>query len=80
LDSVQTCLYTSGNIIGKEKIMEKKTIACANIVPGCSFQAEADSENELLQKVASHAAESHGVKEITPDLLVKVKSAIKTEE
>ena len=57
-----------------------KKIACADVVPGCSFQAEAETENELLQKVAEHAAEAHEVKEVSPELLASVKSAIRTEQ
>lgn len=60
--------------------MAKQKIACANIMPGCPFEAEDESEQALLQKVATHAAEAHNVREITPDLLSKVKSAIKTEQ
>ena len=57
-----------------------KKIACADVVPGCSFHTEAETESELLQKVAEHAAEAHGVKEVSPELLASVKSAIRTEQ
>jgi predicted small metal-binding protein len=59
--------------------MSKKSIACGDIVPGCDFKAEAESEQELMSKVAKHAAEHHGVKEVTPELEDKLKSAVKTE-
>jgi predicted small metal-binding protein len=54
----------------------KKHIACNDVVPGCGFTAEAVSEEELLKKVAEHAAHEHGVKEVSPELLQKVKAAI----
>jgi predicted small metal-binding protein len=57
-----------------------KHIACAEIVGGCGFTAEAASEGELIQKVAAHAAHDHGVKEITPELAAKVKAAIRERE
>jgi len=57
--------------------MSKKKISCADTVPGCSFTAEAASEQELLQKVAAHAGRDHGIKDVTPDVLKKVKAAIK---
>jgi len=60
--------------------MAKQTIRCSDIMPGCEFKAEAESQEALLQKAAKHAAEAHNIREITPDLLTKVKSAIKTEE
>ncbi len=60
--------------------MEKKKLACGDVVPGCKYVAEATTEDQLLQQVAKHAAESHGLKEVTPELLTKVKSVIKTEQ
>lgn len=57
----------------------KKHIACNNIVPGCTFTAEAATEEELLQKVADHAAHAHGVTSVTPELSAQVRAAIRTE-
>lgn len=59
-------------------IDEAKVIACAQIVPDCPFTASAATEEELLQKVAAHAAHDHGITEITPELMAKVKTAIKS--
>lgn len=53
-----------------------KHIACNNIVPGCTYTADAASEDELLRKVAEHARTAHGVKDVSPELLAKVKGAI----
>ncbi len=55
-----------------------KRIACADLIPGCGFTAEAATEDELLQKVVAHAAHDHGVTEVTPELSAKVKAAIRT--
>jgi predicted small metal-binding protein len=54
-----------------------KTIACGDLVPGCDFKAEAESEDELLRKVAVHAREAHGINEVTPDLMNQVRSKIR---
>jgi predicted small metal-binding protein len=54
-----------------------KHIACAEIVPGCSFTASAATDEELVKKVAAHAAKDHGITEITPELAAKVQAAIK---
>jgi len=59
-------------------IDEAKIIACAEIVPECPFTASAATDEELLQKVAAHAAHDHGITEITPELVEKVKAAIKS--
>jgi len=57
---------------------EAMHIACASIVPDCPFTASATTEEELMQKVAAHAAHDHGIKEVTPELVKKVKAAIES--
>jgi predicted small metal-binding protein len=54
-----------------------KQIACGDIVPGCNFTAEADTEEKLLDKVAAHAKTAHGL-DVTPELVDQVKSKIKS--
>ena len=58
---------------------KRKNIACGDVVPGCTFTASADSEEELVKKVIAHAAQDHGVSEITPELAAKVQAAIKSQ-
>ena len=53
-------------------------IACGDVVQGCQFTAEAVTEEELLARVKTHAAEDHGVTEVSPELAAKVKAAIRT--
>jgi predicted small metal-binding protein len=48
------------------------------VVQGCQFTAEAVTEEELLARVKAHAAEDHGVTEVSPELAAKVKAAIRT--
>lgn len=55
-----------------------KHIACDAVVKGCGFTASAASEDELMKKVAAHAAQAHGVKEVSPELAAKVRAAIKS--
>jgi predicted small metal-binding protein len=55
-----------------------KHMACGRVVPGCAFEASAATEEELLRQVAAHAAHDHGIAEVTPELLAKVKAAIET--
>ena len=59
--------------------MSKKSIACHDVVPGCSFTANAATEEELLQQVAEHAAHEHGVADVPPELAERLKAAIRTE-
>jgi predicted small metal-binding protein len=53
-----------------------KYIACAAVVPDCPFEATAATEEELLTMVAAHATHDHGITEVTPELVAKVKAAI----
>lgn len=53
------------------------SIKCKDLGMDCGFKATAETEEELLKKVAEHAAEVHGMKEISPEMMEKVKAAIK---
>jgi predicted small metal-binding protein len=64
--------------VSKSQTAEAKYIACAAIIPDCPFTASAATEEELMQKVAAHAAHDHGVTQVTPELAAKVKAAIQT--
>ena len=55
-----------------------KSLACDRVVPGCGFKTTATTEEELLKHVAEHARTAHGVSELTPELVAKVKAAIET--
>jgi predicted small metal-binding protein len=57
---------------------EHKHIACGDVVPGCTWTAQAPTDEELVKKVVAHAAEAHGVTEVTPELADKVRAAIET--
>jgi predicted small metal-binding protein len=52
------------------------TLACGDVMPGCSARFEAGSREELFGMVAPHAAEAHGITEITPDVLQAVESKV----
>lgn len=54
-----------------------KQIACGDVMPGCDFTAEAETEQELLEKVAKHAAEAHDIPEPTPEVIEAVRGAIR---
>ena len=66
---------------GISRAMEErmtKEIECDDVVPGCHFTASAPTEEGLIKQVAEHAAQAHGVKELSPELAAKVKAAIQT--
>ena len=52
------------------------SIACGDVMPGCSAHFTAPTEDELLAQVAEHAKDDHGVEEITPEIAGQVRAAI----
>ena len=54
-----------------------KSISCADAGADCGWSATAETEEELLDKVAEHAKIDHKDLEITPELVKKIKSPIK---
>jgi len=55
------------------------SLACGDVIPGCAAPFRAVTEDELLAQVGPHAADAHGITEITPDVLEAVKGAIKQD-
>lgn len=57
-----------------------KVIECSQVVPesGCDHVVRGATEAEALQNAAEHA-KSHGIIEVTPELMEKVKAAMHDE-
>jgi len=56
-----------------------KVIRCRDVGMDCDFEARAESEEELLKKVAEHAGTTHDMTKIPEEVLAKVRAAIKDE-
>ena len=57
-----------------------KEFSCGDVVPGCTAHFEAPSEQELLQHVALHARDGHGLTELPDSLVQAVRMKIRTVE
>jgi len=68
-----------GRVISKDGGAVAKELRCGDVMPGCTFVASGATEEEVLKKAAQHAKEKHNVKELTPDLVAKVKAAMRTK-
>ena len=55
-----------------------KEFACGDVVPGCKAKFRARTDEELLEQVAAHARDGHGVREISAALASAVKRHIRT--
>ena len=54
-----------------------KSIKCLDVGVDCDFEARAETEEELMKKVAEHARTKHNITEIPSELVQKVKAAIR---
>lgn len=57
----------------------KKVIRCRDVGFDCNGVIKAATENEALAMAAEHAKTVHGVKDITPEIVQKIKSAMREE-
>jgi predicted small metal-binding protein len=57
-----------------------KILECASVDPssGCQHVVRGETEEEVLQGVGAHAQE-HGIREVTPELIERVKANIRDE-
>ena len=53
-----------------------KTFACGDVVPGCSMQVAAASDENILATVAAHARADHGLETVPDELVIAVRAAI----
>lgn len=51
---------------------------CRDSGVNCDFKVEASTLDELLAKIAEHAKNVHKMETISPELMAKVKAAIKS--
>ncbi len=58
-----------------------KVLECAKVDPssGCTHVVRGQTEEELLKNAMEHAKE-HGIRQVTPELMAKVKAAIRDEK
>ena len=54
-----------------------KSISCADAGKDCSWSATAQTEEELMGKVAEHVQADHKEIELTPENIASIKSLIK---
>ena len=53
-----------------------KSFSCGAVVPGCTATFQAPTEDGILEQVARHAREEHGIAEVPPELATQVRSLI----
>jgi len=53
-----------------------KEMRCADVGMDCDFVARAESTEELMEQVAAHAAEAHGINEVSDELAAQVQAVV----
>lgn len=49
-----------------------KQFSCGDVVPGCTATFTYATQEEILEAVAMHADDAHGIKQVTPELVSMV--------
>lgn len=53
-----------------------KEFRCGELVPGCGHTFHSESNDEILQQVAVHAREEHGMDEVPPEVADNIRARI----
>ena len=56
------------------------SFTCRDLGMDCSFETTGTTEKELLKKFSDHAESAHNMPVLTPEVILKVKKAIKKKE
>jgi predicted small metal-binding protein len=74
------CVPSFEAIVEKEQLMGKM-VECAKVDPssGCKHVIRGNTDDEVMKNAMEHAKQ-HGIREATPELMAKVKAAIRDEK
>ena len=56
-----------------------KVLKCKDVGMDCDFVARGETEEEVLQQAAKHAGTTHGMTEMSDEIVAKVRAAIHDE-
>jgi predicted small metal-binding protein len=54
-----------------------KQFACGDVVPGCTARFTAATDDGILELVAAHAHDDHGLADVPEELVVAVRTHIR---
>ncbi len=54
-----------------------REVRCRDLGFDCPGVVKAENDQALLEQVAEHAREAHGIAEVGPEMVAKVKAAIR---
>ena len=53
-----------------------KEFSCGELVPGCWATFQGESDDEILQQVTVHARNEHGMDEVPPEVVDRIRTRI----
>ena len=53
-----------------------KQFACASVVEGCDGVVTGETEEDVMAAAAAHAAEAHGMNEVSPEVASAIHAGI----
>jgi predicted small metal-binding protein len=53
-----------------------KQFRCGDVVLGCEWVARSEDEQELFKEIQSHARDAHGMDEVPPEVVDKIRDVI----
>ncbi len=53
-----------------------KSFACGSVVEGCEGVVTGETDDEVLAAAAQHAADAHGITDVSEDLVAAIKAGI----
>ena len=53
-----------------------KSFWCGAVIPNCDATFEATTEDEIVELVVAHAADDHGIDDVPPDVVARVREVI----
>ena len=53
-----------------------KQFACGTVMDGCDGVVQGETEDEVLAAAATHAAEAHGITDVTDELASAIRAGI----
>jgi len=67
--------YVPQEICAEGRPMMTKELKCGSVVPGCEYKVHAETDAELLAKIAEHARAAHDIEHISDSLRAKILAA-----
>ena len=50
---------------------------CKDLGMNCGFEVKDENQDEMMSIIAMHGEKSHNIKQVSPDMMEKIKKAIK---